>query len=36
MNLSWHGLRLANAPKPAWLMLLALLLAGLLAVLLHK
>ena len=36
VNPSWHGLRLANMPMPIWLTLLALLLGGFLAVLLHK
>jgi hypothetical protein len=36
VNPSWRGLRLANMPMPIWLTLLALLLGGFLAVLLHK
>lgn len=35
-NLSWHGLRIANMPKRTGLILLALLLAGFLAVMLRK
>jgi len=33
---SWRGLRLANMPIRLWLVLLAALLGGFLAILLHK
>lgn len=33
---SWRGLRLANMPMRLWLVLLAALLGGFLAILLHK
>jgi hypothetical protein len=33
---SWRGLRLANMPMRLWMVLLAVLLGGFLAILLHK
>jgi len=33
---SWRGLQLANMPKRWWMLLLAVLLGGFLAIMLHK